>query len=97
MPGKGSTTDIFPPTPGPLWFWFLTKVYLFIENSSNQREIRKRFCVLRPDSGMWSGSRPGPGFIYSLPTRLLSVPSLPARALFIWGSQRLGLKSPGSP
>lgn len=44
-PGKRSATDI--STPRPLCFWFLTEVCLFIENSSNHREIRKRFCVLR--------------------------------------------------
>lgn len=44
-PGKRSATDISPLRP--LCFWFLTEVCLFIENSSNHREIRKRFCVLR--------------------------------------------------
>lgn len=55
-PGKRSATDI--STPRPLCFWFLIEVCLFIENSSNHREIRKRFCVLRRVCGAAPGPRP---------------------------------------
>lgn len=57
MPGKCSTTDISTPRPLFFFFGFLQKC-ICLQRTAATEEIRKRFCVLSHDSGLWSGSRP---------------------------------------
>lgn len=77
-------------------FRFLIKVCLSLESISNSTEEKKRVYVLKGDSDRLTERLPGPACILqSPPTRLLSLPQLPSRAVY-FGFPEIRSQSPGS-